>query len=869
MAKRYVYNFGGKRADGSATKKSILGGKGANLAEMTNLGIPVPPGFTISSDLCIDYIKKGRLPRKVTGEIDKAIGRLERLIGKKFGDPSDPLLVSVRSGARVSMPGMMDTILNLGLNDKSIKGLIKKTKDKRFAYDCYRRLIQMYCDVVLGIPRERFEKIIDEKKKKRHLKYDVDLTGDDWQDIIRRFKRVARGFPQGAKEQLMGAIGAVFNSWNTLRAIEYRRIYNIPSDWGTAVNVQTMVFGNTGKKSATGVVFTRDPATGEKKVYGEFLPNAQGEDVVAGIRTPQKIGRLGRIIPKAYYELMRILKKLEKHYRDVQDVEFTIEGGKLWILQTRVGKRTAHSAIKVAVDMAKERLISKKEAVMRITPEHIDQLLHPMIDPSQKIRAIASGLPASPGAAVGSVFFEAEDAIEKSKGMSVILVRNETSADDVGGMKVAQGFLTARGGMTSHAAVVARGMGKPCIVGCDAIKIDYDRRIFRVGDLTIKEGDQITVDGTEGAVYKGPLKLIEPKMTREAVTLLKWADAIRRLKIRANADTGPDARTARDFGAEGIGLCRTEHMFFAKDRIQAMREMIIAKDKPGRQKALDKLLSMQKEDFKKIFRAMDGLPVTIRTLDPPLHEFLPREEDEIEALAKAMKISADDLKMIVDSLDEANPMLGHRGCRLGITYPEITEMQTRAIIEAACEVKKEGVKVLPEIMIPVVAELNEFKNQKEIVVRIANETMKRYGLRLKYLVGTMIEIPRAAITADQIATEAEFFSYGTNDLTQTGFGFSRDDIAKFLPFYIETKILPYDPFQSIDIPGVGFLVDLGVKRGRKTRKNLKIGICGEHGGEPKSIAFCHRINLDYVSCSPYRVPIARLAAAHAAIGSKK
>ncbi|HIE05509.1 MAG TPA: pyruvate, phosphate dikinase [bacterium (Candidatus Stahlbacteria)] len=869
MAKRYVFNFGGRRADGSARKKSTLGGKGANLAEMTNIGIPVPPGFTISSELCIEYIKRGRLARRVIQEIDKAIARLERLVGKKFGDPTNPLLVSVRSGARVSMPGMMDTILNLGLNNQSVKGLIKLTNDKRFAYDCYRRLIQMYCDVVLDIPRVKFEKIIEERKKRRHLKFDIDLTGRDWEEIIRRFKRIARGFPQDPREQLMGAIGAVFNSWNTPRAIEYRRIYNIPSDWGTAVNVQVMVFGNTGKKSATGVVFTRDPATGAKKIYGEFLPNAQGEDVVAGIRTPQKIERLRRIQPQAYNELVRILKKLERHYRDVQDVEFTIEAGKLWILQTRVGKRTARAAIKIAVDMVKENLISKKVAVMRIRPEDIDQLLHPMIDPTQKLKPIAKGLPASPGAAVGSVVFEADDAIAKAKKGQVILVRNETSADDVGGMKVSQGFLTARGGMTSHAAVVARGMGKPCIVGCDDIKINYQKRSFQVGDLTIREGDQITVDGTEGTVYKGPLKLIEPRMTREAITLLKWADSFRRLKIRANADTGPDSKTARDFGAEGIGLCRTEHMFFARDRIQAMREMIIAKDEEGRQKALDKLLPFQKEDFKQIFRAMDGLPVTIRTLDPPLHEFLPRERDEIEALAEAMNIPVDDLMMVVNSLDEANPMLGHRGCRLGITYPEITEMQTRAIIEAACEVKKEGVKVLPEIMIPVVAEVNEFKNQKEVVVRVANETMRRYGLKIKYLVGTMIEIPRAAITADQIAREAEFFSYGTNDLTQTSFGFSRDDIAKFLPFYIESRILSHDPFQSIDIPGVGYLVEIGVKRGRKTKPDLKIGICGEHGGEPRSIAFCHKVGLDYVSCSPYRVPIARLAAAHIAIESKR
>jgi len=869
MAKRYVYNFGGKRADGSAKKKDILGGKGANLAEMTNLGVPVPPGFTISSELCLDYIRRGKLPKSVLAEVKKAIRRLERLTGKRFGDPENPLLVSVRSGARVSMPGMMDTILNLGLNDRSVKGLIAKTGDKRFALDCYRRLIQMYCDVVLGIPRSKFEAIIDARKKEKGVKFDIDLSGDDWEEIIRRFRRIGQGFPQDPEEQLMGAIGAVFKSWNTPRAIEYRRIYDIPDDWGTAVNVQTMVFGNTGPKSATGVVFTRDPATGEKKIYGEFLPNAQGEDVVAGIRTPQKIDDLKRILPDAYKELVKILKKLERHYRDVQDVEFTIEEGKLWILQTRVGKRTARAAIKIAVDMAKEGLITKKEAVLRITPQDIDQLLHPMIDPSQKRTPIASGLPASPGAAVGAIVFEAEDAIKLGRSRPVILVRDETSADDVGGMKVAQGFLTARGGMTSHAAVVARGMGKPCIVGCDAIKIDYKKRVFSVDGRVFHEGDVITIDGTEGKVFEGRLKLIEPRMTKEAQTLLKWADRFRRLKVRTNADTGPDAKVAREFGAEGIGLCRTEHMFFAKDRIQAMREMIIAKDEKGRKRALEKLLPMQKEDFKAIFRVMDGLPVTIRTLDPPLHEFLPREREGIEALAREMGIKSDELELIVNSLAEANPMLGHRGCRLGITYPEITEMQARAIIEAACEVRKEGVKVLPEIMIPVVAELNEFKNQKEIVVRIAEETMKRYGVRIRYLVGTMIEIPRAAITADQIATEAEFFSYGTNDLTQTGFGFSRDDIAKFLPYYLERKILPHDPFQSLDIPGIGFLVELGVKRGRKTRRNLKIGICGEHGGDPRSIEFCHRIGLDYVSCSPYRVPIARLAAAHAALRSRQ
>lgn len=874
MAKRLVYNFGGKKAQGSAKMKNVLGGKGANLAEMTNIGVPVPPGFTISSELCIEYLKRKKYPKILKQDVEQGIKRVEKLTGKIFGDKNNPLLFSVRSGARASMPGMMDTILNLGLNDSTINGLIEKTGDKRFVYDCYRRFIQMYSDIVLQIPRKKFEKLLDILKEKKGIKYDIELNGDDWQEIVKKFKKLVitekkRAFPGDPREQLWGAIGAVFNSWNTPRAKEYRRIYKIPDDWGTAVNTQAMVFGNMGEKSATGVVFTRNPATGENKIYGEFLQNAQGEDVVAGIRTPRKIVELKKIIPDVYNKLANILKKLENHYRDLQDVEFTVEQGKLWILQTRAGKRTALANIKIAVEMTMQKLIKRDEAVLRVTPDEINQILHPMIDTTVKYKTIATGLPASPGAAVGRVVFDPEVAVNEAKdGKSVILVRLETSADDIHGMEAAKGFLTARGGMTSHAAVVARGMGKPCIVGCEEISIDMNVKTFTAGGVTVKKDDIISIDGTEGKVILGETKLIKPKMTKDVIQLLKWADKFRKLGVRANADRPKDAKIARDYGAEGIGLCRTEHMFFQPERIAAVREMIVAQDENGRRKALAKLLPMQREDFIGLFKAMDGLPVIIRTLDPPLHEFLPKDDESIRELAKEMNIAFADLKKIVVSLHEANPMLGHRGCRLGITYPEITEMQARAVFEAACEVTKMGIKVIPEVMIPVVIEAKELANQRKIVDKIAKETINKYGVKLKYMIGTMIEIPRAALTADEVAKEADFFSYGTNDMTQTTLGFSRDDVAKFVPKYIELGLLQDDPFKTIDINGVGKLLEIGIKLGRKTNPKLEIGICGEHGGDPDSIHFCHRINMDYVSCSPYRLPIARLSAAHAALADK-
>lgn len=875
MPRRLVYNFGGKKAQGSARMKNVLGGKGANLAEMSNLGVPIPPGFTISSELCIDYLKRKKYPKILKQDVEKGIVRVEKLTGKKFGDKKNPLLFSVRSGSRTSMPGMMDTILNLGLNDSSINGLIKKTGDHRYAYDCYRRFIQMYSDIVLQVPREKFEALIDKLKKKKNAKSDLDLNGNDWKEIVRQFKKLVmtetkKTFPGDPREQLWGAIGAVFNSWNNPRAKEYRRIYKIPDDWGTAINVQSMVFGNMGTNSATGVVFTRNPATGENKVYGEFLQNAQGEDVVAGIRTPRKMIELKKIQPAAYNKLIGLLNKLEKHYRDLQDVEFTIEQEKLWILQTRAGKRTALANIKIAVDMVTQKLIKKEEAVLRVTPAELDQILHPMIDPTIKYKSLAKGLPASPGAAVGEVVFSSEEAVRLAKkdGKAVILVRLETSADDIHGMEAAKGFLTARGGMTSHAAVVARGMGKPCIVGCSEININLTAKTFTVGSTMVRKGDIISVDGTEGKVILGKVKLIEPKMTKDVILLLKWADSFRKLGVRANADRPGDSKIARDYGAEGIGLCRTEHMFFKPERVAAMREMIIARDETGRRKAVAKLLPMQREDFIGIFKVMDGLPVIIRTLDPPLHEFLPKDDKSIRQLADNLNVPFDDLKSIVISLHESNPMLGHRGCRLGVTYPEITEMQAQAIFEAACEVTKKGIKVIPEVMIPVVMEAGELANQRAIVDKIAKQTIKKYGVKLKYMIGTMIEIPRAALTADTIAKFADFFSYGTNDMTQTTLGFSRDDVAKFVPTYIEMGLLKDDPFKTIDIDGVGKLLEMGIKLGRKTKPKLEIGICGEHGGDPKSIHFCHKIGMDYVSCSPYRVPIARLSAAHAALEEK-
>ncbi len=877
MAKKYVYiyRFGGKKADGSAKMKDILGGKGANLAEMTNIGLPVPPGFTITAKLCMEYLKKKRFPAQLKKEVKEGIEYIEKITGKKFGDRKNPLLVSVRSGARVSMPGMMDTILNLGLNDEAVEGLAEVTQNRRFALDSYRRLIEMFSDVVMGIPRKEFEDVFEDIKKKYKVNYDYQVPEEGLEEVIERYKKIYKkhigeDFPQNPKDQLWKAIGAVYNSWNNPRAIEYRKIYNIPDTWGTAVNIQAMVFGNMGEDSATGVAFTRNPSTGEKKRYGEYLPNAQGEDVVAGVRTPKPLEELKKEMPKVYRELENIFKKLESHYRDMQDVEFTIEKGKLWILQTRTGKRTALAAVKIAVDMAKEGLITKEEAIMRVTPEQVDQLLHPMIDPNAKYTSITKGLPASPGAATGEVVFFAEDAVKRTEeGKNVILVRHQTSADDVAGMAKAEGFLTATGGMTSHAAVVARGMGKPCVVGAEEIEIDYDKKEFRVKDKVIKEGEVITIDGSTGDVIVGAVPTIQPRITRELNTLLKWADQIRKLGVRTNADLPKDAEIAREYGAEGIGLCRTEHMFFGKDRIGAMREMILADTEEERRKALEKLLPMQKKDFIGLFKVMHGLPVIIRTLDPPLHEFLPHDEEAMQEVANEMGVSVEKIRDAVKKLQEANPMLGHRGVRLGITYPEIIEMQARAILEAACEVKKEGKKVIPEIMIPVVTHVKEIERQKEIIDKVAKEVFKKYGFKIKYMVGTMIEIPRAALTADEIARVAEFFSYGTNDLTQTTFGFSRDDIAKFLPEYIEKGILENDPFQTLDQKGVGELVKIGLERGRKTNPKLEIGICGEHGGDPKSIEFCHKIGLDYVSCSPYRVPIARLAAAQAAIKEVK
>ncbi len=871
--KKYVYSFGDGKAEGNAQMRDILGGKGANLHEMTRIGIPVPPGFTISAEACVYYFKNKKLPEGLKEEVGNALRFLEQQTGKKFGDKENPLLVSVRSGARVSMPGMMDTILNLGLNDETVKGLAKKTGDERFAYDSYRRFIQMFSDVVLGIERKKFEEVIERKKEEKGVKLDTELSAEDWKEIVNEFKKIVReeikeDFPENPEDQLWKAIIAVFESWNNKRAIEYRRIYKIPDDWGTACNVQVMVFGNMGEDSGTGVAFSRNPSTGEKEIFGEFLPNAQGEDVVAGIRTPLALSVLKDKNPSLYNQLITIFEKLERHYRDMQDMEFTVEKGKLYFLQTRTGKRTPRASVKIAVDMVKEGIITEKEAIMRVKPEDLEKLLHPQISPEfeQKNSAIAKGLPASPGAAVGRIYFTADKAMEKAdEGENVILVRVETSPDDIHGMARAKGILTAIGGMTSHAAVVARGMGKPCIVGCEALHIDEDRKIMEVNGKVFKEGDFISIDGNTGNVYEGKAELIEPEIFPELSQLLNFTDKIRKLGVRTNADTPHDAKKAREFGAEGIGLCRTEHMFFEGERIYAMQEMILAENKEERRKALEKLLPLQREDFYGIFKAMDGYPVTIRTLDPPLHEFLPKDEKSIQEVSKRIGKSPEEIKKVVENLRELNPMLGHRGCRLGITYPEITEMQARAIFEAAAKAIKEGIKAIPEVMIPLVGIKEELRMQREIVEKVAKEVMEREGVEIPYKIGTMIEIPRACITADEIAEVAEFFSFGTNDLTQTTFGFSRDDIAKFLPFYIEKGILPDDPFKTIDQRGVGELMKIGINKGREKNPNLKIGICGEHGGEPESVKFCHKIGLDYVSCSPFRVPIARLSAAQAVI----
>jgi len=864
--------------------KDLLGGKGAGLAEMTNTGVLVPPGFTITTEVCnLFYKNNQKVPKEVDEQMWSALKRIEKSTGKKFGDPTNPLLVSVRSGAKFSMPGMMDTILNLGLNDETVQGLAIKTKNERFAYDSYRRFIQMFGNVVLEMDKSEFEHLIERKKEEKAIKLDTELTADDLKDLVKQFKNLVKektgiDFPQDPKRQLEMARNAVFKSWNNPRAITYRKLNDIPDYLGTAVNVQTMVFGNMGDDSATGVGFTRNPSTGEKEFYGEYLTNAQGEDVVAGIRTPHPIADLKKEMPGVYQQLREITSKLEKHYRDVQDFEFTVEKGKLYMLQTRTGKRTAFAAVKIAVDMVKEKLITKEEALLRLDPQQIDQLLHPIIDPKAKVKVIAKGLPASPGAATGKAVFTADEAAKLGEKEKVILVRMETCPDDIHGMDAAQGILTARGGMTSHAAVVARGMGKPCVAGCEEIKVDEKGKKFTVGDLTIKEGDWITIDGGTGRVILGQVPTVEPELTGAFGELMSWADKIRRLGVRANADIPHDAQVARDFGAEGIGLCRTEHMFFAEDRLPHMVEMILAETEEDRRKALDKLLPMQKSDFRGLFKVMKGYPVTIRLLDPPLHEFLPKRENLMVEVA-TLKATGGDPNLIaekekllarVEALHEFNPMLGLRGCRLGITLPEITEMQARAIFEAACELyKEEKIKVVPEVMIPLVGHINELKSQKAIITRIAEETMKKYGVKLNYLVGTMIELPRAAVTADEIASEAEFFSFGTNDLTQTTFGFSRDDAVKFLNFYVDKGILPKDPFVTLDQEGVGKLVEMGVTKGRKTRKNLKVGICGEHGGDPASVEFCHKVGLNYVSCSPYRVPIARLAAAQAVIKAKK
>jgi len=875
-ALKMVYFFN----EGNKDMKELLGGKGANLAEMTNLGVPVPAGFTITTETCHLYYENGKkLPTGLKEQVDSKIAQLEKTMGAKFNDPVNPLLVSVRSGAASSMPGMMDTILNLGINDKVVEALIRKTKNERFAWDTYRRFIQMFGNVVMEVEHHAFEEEIHKIKSRRGVQLDTELTANDLKELVKSYKALVlkitkKSFPENPITQLNMAIEAVFGSWNNARAITYRKLNDIHGLKGTAVNVQSMVFGNMGDTSGTGVCFSRNPSTGENKFYGEYLMNAQGEDVVAGIRTPQSIDQLAKQNAVVYKQLVAVRDKLEKHYKDMQDMEFTIQEGKLYILQTRNGKRTAHAALRVAVEMVGEKLIDKKTAVLRVEPNQLDQVLHKQIDPVAKKKGelIARGLPASPGAAVGKIVFTAQRAEELSKNNEkMILVRTETSPEDLIGMNVSKGILTARGGMTSHAAVVARGMGKCCVSGCQDIEVDEKNKtlVIKKTGLKLKELEYLTLDGSTGEVFKGQLNLVEPSLSGNFETLMKWADEFRTLKIRTNADIPRDAKVAKTFGAEGIGLCRTEHMFFEGDRIKAMREMILAETLEARKKALAKLLPFQKSDFLGLFREMNGMPVTIRLLDPPLHEFLPQEEKEIAELSKELKITTQKIKSISASLHEVNPMLGHRGCRLGITYPEITEMQVQAIMEAACELTKQKINVMPEIMVPLVGNVKELQHQKEIIKRVADATLAKYKVQLKYMVGTMIEVPRAALIADAIAQEAEFFSFGTNDLTQMTLGFSRDDISKFLPEYLHKNILEKDPFAVLDQTGVGQLVQMAVTKGRSVKKDLKMGICGEHGGEPSSIAFCHKIGLNYVSCSPYRVPIARLAAAHAALKSAK
>ncbi|TMJ44732.1 MAG: pyruvate, phosphate dikinase [Alphaproteobacteria bacterium] len=888
MAK-WVYTFGDGKAEGGAQMRDLLGGKGANLAEMANLGLPVPPGFTITTEVCSYFYQHGkRYPADLKQQVEAALDYVGKVAGKSFGDRADPLLVSVRSGARASMPGMMDTVLNLGLNDETVDALAEKAADRRFAYDSYRRFIAMYCNVVLGMEHHHFEEILQDYKDRNGHGLDTDLDADDWAKIVARYKEgvqaeLGRPFPQDPHEQLWGAIGAVFGSWMNARAITYRRLHNLPESWGTAVNVQAMVFGNMGETSATGVAFTRNPSTGENQLYGEFLINAQGEDVVAGIRTPQEISEAARVaaksdkpsmetaMPEAFAELVRIYERLERHYRDMQDLEFTVEQGRLWMLQTRSGKRTAKAALKIAVELvelAQDGLISQEEAITRVDPAALDQLLHPTIDPKAERKILATGLPASPGAASGEIVFSSDEAEAlKGQGRKVILVRVETSPEDIHGMHAAEGILTTRGGMTSHAAVVARGMGKPCVSGAGAIRVDYAAQTLSAADVTLKKGEMLTIDGTTGQVLVGRVPMTEPELSGEFATLMAWADAARVLKVRANADTPKDARVAVKFGTEGIGLCRTEHMFFEENRIVAVREMILADDEAGRRAALAKLLPMQRGDFVELFEIMGGLPVTIRLLDPPLHEFLPHTEEEIAAVATAMGADPKKLADRARQLHEVNPMLGFRGCRIAIAFPEIAEMQARAIFEAAVESgRNTGAKVAPEVMVPLIASKAEFDIVKERIDAAAAAVAAETGERVDYQVGTMIELPRAALLAGDIAKTAEFFSFGTNDLTQTTFGISRDDAASFLGPYTAKGILPVDPFVSLDREGVGELVSIAVERGRNTKNNLKLGICGEHAGDPASIAFCHEVGLDYVSCSPFRVPIARLAAAQAALG---
>lgn len=871
MTKKYVYLF----SEGNASMKNLLGGKGANLAEMTNLGIPVPGGFTVSTEACNKYYEDGKLiSNEIIEQIYECLGKLEEETGKKFGDNQNPLLVSVRSGARVSMPGMMDTILNLGLNDIAVEALASLTNNPRFAYDSYRRFIQMFSDVVMGIEKRLFENKIDELKEEKGIEFDTDLTADDLKDLVVSFKEIYKKekgeeFPSDPRVQLIESVTAVFRSWDNPRAIVYRRLNDIPGEWGTAVNVQQMVFGNKGDTSGTGVVFSRNPATGEKAIYGEYLMNAQGEDVVAGIRTPLPISKLQEQAPKIYEQFEAIVDKLENHYKDMQDMEITIEEGKLYFLQTRNGKRTAQAALKIAVDLVEEGMLTKEQAILKVEPKQLDSLLHPAFytEDLKKANPIAKGLPASPGAACGKIAFSADEAKERAAlGEDVVLVRLETSPEDIEGMIAAKGILTVRGGMTSHAAVVARGMGTCCVAGCGSLKVDEEKRIVEVDGKVYTADDYISIDGATGNVYGEKIKTVAPEITGHFATFMAWADEIRSLKVRANADSPRDAKQAVEFGAEGIGLCRTEHMFFAEDRIMAVRQMIISKDVEQRKAALDKILPMQREDFVGIYEALEGKPVTIRLLDPPLHEFLPNTDVDIKALASEMGVTFDELKATVQSLHEFNPMMGHRGCRLAVSYPEIAEMQARAIIEAAIEVNQsKGYNIVPEIMIPLVGEIKELKYVKDVIVNTVKEVMSEKGVTLNYKVGTMIEIPRAALTADEIAKEAEFFSFGTNDLTQMTFGFSRDDAAKFLNAYYDKKIYEQDPFGKLDQTGVGSLVKIALEKGKSTRPDIHLGICGEHGGDPSSIEFCHNIGLNYVSCSPFRVPLARLAAAQAQV----